>query len=78
MDKYGPDRDSSEGDPDQYSPMVSPRDGEDEGEHLTQLREIGRDEQPSDGSDGEEWAPDGGWGWGCVVGCALAHFVTSK
>ncbi|XP_021365486.1 monocarboxylate transporter 12-like [Mizuhopecten yessoensis] len=85
MEDGGHDRDSQGEDSDQYSSVTKSGGIEEEGsaDHLTQLLEIhegGR--PPSPGSVGEEEkqeyvVPDRGWGWWCVLGCALAHFVTS-
>lgn len=34
------------------------------------------DDEDEDGTDEEENnSPDGGWGWACVAGCALAHLI---
>ncbi|XP_033729487.1 monocarboxylate transporter 12-like isoform X1 [Pecten maximus] len=78
----GRDPDKSQGrDPDQYSPVAKSGGTDEEGsaDHLTQLLEVPREGRPpSEGStEEEELVPDGGWGWWCVIGCALAHFVTS-
>ncbi|XP_060085060.1 monocarboxylate transporter 12-like [Ylistrum balloti] len=85
MEIDGNGRDYPREDPDQYSPVTKPGGIEEEGstDHLTQLLEAHTGSRPpSEGSLGEEdveeeLVPDGGWGWWCVVGCTLSHFVTS-
>ncbi|XP_069121010.1 monocarboxylate transporter 12-like [Argopecten irradians] len=83
MEDDGTGQDPEGGDPDQYSPVAKSGSIEEEGHpnHLTQLLEIPEGGGPPSGGSGgeeeEEVVPDGGWAWWIVVGCALAHFVTS-